>query len=336
MPAVKNDKMDEVMEPRKLTNLRNKIVKLIRANAFLYHALRYLYFQLWVRFVEHRQFLRFAFFRRLRNMSAFLSYHKMVGGLMEVNGDYYLKTLDGFFIYYNYTDFTTTMGDGQSLEFQPNAGEPYIESFVLNNVSDLGVYLDIGANNGYHYAMKVARAHPISQIHCFEPDASILQHLCKNISFNRLTNIHVHPVALSSESGVAEMTKNLGASGYLVMDGDETVSKVHVDVDTLDNFIVSNDISTIDLIKVDIEGGELNFLRGGEKTLEKIRPTILMEMNDTLLRRSGGSTDDVVSLLSAHRYSCYRVDGTNDSLAVPLEKIESTEFGKSDCLTKIA
>jgi len=63
---------------------------------------------------------------------------------------------------------------------------------------------------------------------------------------------------------------------------------------TLDQFIETNSIQKIDLIKLDVDGFELKVLRGGQKTLQKFKPLILFELCPYVLREHGTSAEEML------------------------------------------
>ncbi len=65
----------------------------------------------------------------------------------------------------------------------------------------------------------------------------------------------------------------------------------------LDDFVKSKGVARVDYIKADIEGGELNLLRGGENVLETFHPNILIEIVDIHCRRFGHAPQDVCQYL---------------------------------------
>lgn len=130
---------------------------------------------------------------------------------------------------------------------------------------------DVGANCG-DLSLKYARAFPKAEILAFEPLPSIFRTLesrTKNI-----TRIECIPLALSHSIGTARFVDygEQSTSSHLVRDRDfENVSSeesvIRVQTDTIDSFCESRRIDRIDLLKIDVEGHDLNVLRGGAKLL---------------------------------------------------------------------
>jgi FkbM family methyltransferase len=239
--------------------------------------------------------------------------HEFPGGQLKEDGDFYLD-VRGLWVYYNIRHKHLTFGDGQSLDIPSGRITTPLERFVLDSVPERGVYIDVGANNGFFYALQVGLQHPDARVFAFEPDPEILPHLERNVAVNGLAEqITVVPVALSDTVTDGRLTAGLGASGYLLDSND--VHGVQVRVTTLDTFVADNRIDRIDVIKVDVEGHEERVLAGARETLAAFHPTLVLELTDRLLARFGGSRGRVERTLSELGYSLRQVEGSNDVIA---------------------
>lgn len=83
-----------------------------------------------------------------------------------------------------------------------------------------------------------------------------------------------------------------------------------------------NKITRVDFVKVDIEGGEYNFLKGGGWTIENRIPIMSLEQNDIFLR-SSASRDLVLTYLEDLCYNCFRIRDANDALAISVRKMDA-------------
>jgi hypothetical protein len=63
----------------------------------------------------------------------------------------------------------------------------------------------------------------------------------------------------------------------------------------------------ISLVKIDVEGAELQVLRGMEKMLRQSRPNCLVEVTDSFLREMGDSSDALLAFLEQLGYVCYMI-----------------------------
>lgn len=135
-----------------------------------------------------------------------------------------------------------------------------------------GAIIDCGANIGNHsvYFSKVLNRDVVA----FEPNAIAYKILVKNIALNNLQNISAYELALGSEAGfgvsIQNTTNNLGASKIL-LDNTGDINIVALDSAT-------TDIDKISMLKIDVEGFELNVLRGARKIIATQKPLILIEI----------------------------------------------------------
>ena len=151
------------------------------------------------------------------------------------------------------------------------------------------VIFDVGANFGYYALMLAAALRGECEVHAFEPSASTHARLVKHIALNGMECVHPHRLALSDVPGTASMNSRQGNSGasFLELGGGE------VAVTTLDEFVEGRDLRRLDFMKIDVEGFEERVLRGGERTLRRLRPIVLLEVQP---RRSSAPAPSVQGL----------------------------------------
>ena len=71
----------------------------------------------------------------------------------------------------------------------------------------------------------------------------------------------------------------------------------NIHVTTLDHYVKRKNINRIDLIKIDVEGYELNVLRGGIKSIEKFKPILFIELDDENLKQQNSSAKELIAFL---------------------------------------
>lgn len=131
--------------------------------------------------------------------------------------------------------------------------------------------LDIGANIGRYSLIFSETA---EKVVAFEPCKENFKALQDNIRYNKRKNI------ICFNFGVYDETKrikiNLGENneGSSSIFFDRKYKKEIIDVIKLDDFIIGK----VDFIKIDVEGVELNVLRGAENLLKKCRPIVYLEI----------------------------------------------------------
>lgn len=172
--------------------------------------------------------------------------------------------------------------------------------------------LDIGANCGW-YSLALARQCPRAQIHAFEPIPSTNKILLRNVRQNGFTNITVHPLAFSNKEKDLEFlyTPNCSGATSLTMAGQpesqERLERIRCPGTTLDLFCASHRLAP-DIIKCDVEGAELMVIQGGEATIAKHKPVILIELMRKWALQFGYHPNDVLTLLAKYGYRAYVID----------------------------
>ena len=143
---------------------------------------------------------------------------------------------------------------------------------------------DVGANIGI-YTVLLADAAADGHVDAFEPVPETHERLTGNVARNHLTNVTLHKVALSSRPGTARMAVHADAHGcdQIGEVGDVEPGAVAIEVGTTtgDDFVAASPHGDPDVVKVDIEGHEPEFLEGSWGMFERRRPLLIMEVNPT-------------------------------------------------------
>lgn len=139
-----------------------------------------------------------------------------------------------------------------------------------------GLMLDVGANIGA-IGLPFAKAMPSWQVVCFEPQLAVLSALSANVVENGLVNTRVLPWVVGAETGLAlfpqpsaAVENNFGAVSVTDL---ENVAKLPAVSIRLDDLALNN----VRLIKVDVEGFELEVLQGATALTESQHPIWLLE-----------------------------------------------------------
>ncbi len=139
---------------------------------------------------------------------------------------------------------------------------------------EIRTIVDVGANTGQS-ALRFRAAFPSARIISLEPIRATYDELVRR---TRGADVECHRLAVGSSSGRATMHLTpFSETNSLIRPPDDELRGVEeVDVATLDDFLRDNGISTIDLLKVDAEGYDLEVLRGAAKTLSEGRMRFVM------------------------------------------------------------
>lgn len=142
-------------------------------------------------------------------------------------------------------------------------------SIAEKYLKDDSVIFDVGANIG---TWSIGLAKGNRKIYSFEPLYTSFLALCGNVFINKLENsINVFNYALTDDvTQKYTMKYDTGNVGYCML---QNTDESTVSLLTLDSL----KLNKLDFMKVDVEGHEINVLKGGTDTIQKFRPVIMFE-----------------------------------------------------------
>ncbi len=166
-----------------------------------------------------------------------------------------------------------------------------------------GTFVDIGANIGQHTLVAATLVGAHGRVISFEPGAKQRARLMRNIEINGLKNVDVRPYGLSRQAGLHELfninSLNDGQSTLAKPDKDKDYPSEIVQLRTLDE--QAADVSSC-VVKIDVEGAEMEVLQGAEGFIARTRPVMFIECIDEYLRRFGSSSAALFDFLHDRRY----------------------------------
>jgi FkbM family methyltransferase len=140
--------------------------------------------------------------------------------------------------------------------------------------------LDVGANVGYYSVLAAATARG-GEVHAFEPWPPAFRWLARNAELNGFSNLHLNQVALSDVDGEARLflpADRAWSNASLLGGFVEQRGSLNVPAVRLDTYCRLRGIRRVDLIKLDVEGGELRVLNGLGALLEAWWPDVVCEV----------------------------------------------------------
>jgi len=168
-------------------------------------------------------------------------------------------------------------------------------------------FIDVGSHKGevLSKALKIA---PKGKHYAFEPIPQIHEKLdSKYGQYCEIKNI-----GLSNhfgESSFNHVTSNPAYSGIKqrTYPKKEKIEEITIQVDTLDNQLF--DQERIDMIKIDVEGGELDVLKGAVKILNKFHPVIVFEHGKGAAEYYNATPNEVFEFLEVQKYCIFTLKG---------------------------
>jgi FkbM family methyltransferase len=174
--------------------------------------------------------------------------------------------------------------------------------------------VDVGANWGYFTLLAAHLTGVQGTVVALEPDPRLFPTLRQNVEANGLQHVEVLQLAASDTSesrwleGHDRQSGNRGTS-HLVHAERDGVSGFRVETSTIDALLDARNVRTVDLLKMDIEGGEALALRGMRDGLVAQRyARILLELHPTMLGEHGSSVGEIVSWMRDAGYQGWWID----------------------------
>jgi FkbM family methyltransferase len=172
---------------------------------------------------------------------------------------------------------------------------------LLERMRDRNNFLDVGSYFGW-YSCVAAVAAPNGRVLAIELDLDNFAVLAYNIAYNRLWNVEtVEAGAFDSDQDVRVLRDTMSVSPERAIATGANGGGLAVRAVVLDDLLAAKGFHP-DFVKIDVEGAETAVLRGMRQTLERDKPTLLVEIHSKKLGDFGSSTDEVVALLNGLGY----------------------------------
>ena len=253
-------------------------------------------------------FIKFLFKSKiLRNFYIFLKN-------LPIIGKYLYKKINTIFPKDTHILIRIPSGLGKGLLFYVNPRyepgylngnhEPWLQEFLKKELKKGFCFYDIGAHKGFFTIIASTIVGEDGKIVAFEPDPRNYIFLKRNVEINNLKNVFIVRKALFSYVGKINFFLSNFFSNWTesrVLNSTEMSFKkennlIEVECTTLDEFISENKNFYPDLIKIDVEGAEIEILEGASETLKNIKPIWFIEVH------AYQEIDSVISLFKKFDY----------------------------------
>ena len=183
--------------------------------------------------------------------------------------------------------------------------------FYIQNIKRGDIIFDVGANIG-ELTLLFSRFAENGQVHSFEPTPTTFEKLSSIIKCTNNTNIKLNNLAVSNKSGFIHFNiyeeefaawntmanRPLGAYGINVI----PPKSVIIPTVSIDDYCSENGIEKIDLLKIDVEGAELNVLKGAEGMFsEKKIKVCVFEFGQTIFDM-GNTVEEFKQFFKKYNY----------------------------------
>jgi FkbM family methyltransferase len=179
---------------------------------------------------------------------------------------------------------TIRSGVGAGLQFDGAGGypgyllgtsEPEEQAFVAAHLDRGDVFYDIGANIGFYSTIGARLVGPTGQVYAFEPHPDSAVSAARNATMNGFANVEVVTAAVSDHDDRMTLSLAGGSASHRLDDA----PGIEVDVVALDGWLERTAARPPTLVMIDVEGAEIDVLRGMRRMLAVQQPTICCEVH---------------------------------------------------------
>ncbi len=204
---------------------------------------------------------------------------------------------------------------------RPRFGQNYeteTAAFLSKRIRAGMTCFDVGANVGAYVLQLAHWSAPSGKIVAFEPNQGARDVLAQHILWNALTSrVQVVPAAIAAEPGEQTLFAE-GASGMSRLAEPnnslaQTARSERVTVTTVDAFCAAGNAPP-DVLLIDIEGFEIEALRGARATILSHRPLIVVEMHPNVWASANTTLASAEALLAELRLRPVALSGQSDPL----------------------
>src|SRR4051794_3370758 len=214
----------------------------------------------------------------------FLHTHPNLAGGVEHQR---VETVEGFTIYVDPRDWAV---GGQIA--RTGAYEPEVTAALRSQLSPGATFVDVGANIGWYSLLAAGLVGGDGRVVGVEPNPDNCGLVERSAKENGFATITVVPAAASDSAALAALDVDASNGRIIPLDPSQPAGVIPcsfvVPIRPLDDLLADAGVAKVDVMKVDVEGAELQVLRGAEAMLRRDRPVIVSEFFPVALRSTGG------------------------------------------------
>jgi len=206
----------------------------------------------------------------------------------------------------------------------------------IKKIKNKNTFFDIGGYRGYYSILAHQYMKKNAKIIAFEPVNKNYEYISRSVIINNINNIKIEKLAISDKNRTQTMYLSSSESTHSLAKADKNffmgdfkqLNKIKVKTSTLDKYIKDNK-SEPDILKIDVEGAELNVLRGFKEYLNKRKPEMLLEVHERKFPAFKYSKKEFYNYINSLGYN-YRLIRNGELIEIPknFEKKQYTIYLK--------
>jgi FkbM family methyltransferase len=170
-----------------------------------------------------------------------------------------------------------------------------------------GTVIDVGANVGALTLPAARRVGPTGRVLSLEPAPRVADLLTRTVRMHGLSWVEVHPVAAGDVDGVLRFNLSAQTTHNSVLPLDDVVETIEIPSRRLDTLVAPGE--RVDLVKIDVEGAELQVWRGMQRIVgDNPDIALILEFGPEHLRKSGQSVAGWFEALQSTGLKAWEID----------------------------
>lgn len=222
-----------------------------------------------------------------------------------------------------------------SLHLSINGTYGEIDTNIFKNHIRKGNFVvDVGANIGYFSLIFAKLVNMEGQVFAFEPEPQNFELLKKNFSINNYQNIVCERKAVSDKNGNLRLYLSESSGKHSIFRNNAHKNSINVECIKLDDYFEEKKlIDKIDFVKIDVEGAELQVLKGMKSIISKNENLkIYTEYVPSFIEQSGSKPKEIFDLLSNEGFFFYKGNPRNQLESIDVSKLLSSNNNKNETI----
>lgn len=172
---------------------------------------------------------------------------------------------------------------GSAVAFATGMAERPLQSALQRELRPGATFFDIGANVGFVTLIAARLVGPSGRVVAFEPVPANVAAIRENLAMNGIDWVEVRETAVARSGGRASLiVSDVSAFSRLASVNVPTGAResIEVAVSSIDELLAAGEVPVPDVVKIDVEGAELEVIEGMRSTLGEHHPVLLCEVHD--------------------------------------------------------
>ncbi len=186
-----------------------------------------------------------------------------------------------------------------------------LQAIITANLAPGDVFYDIGANIGFFSLIAARKVGPQGFVYAFEPVPENASAIARSAALNGFNNLKMLPYAVGAADGRATLNLARHIGGATLASAGvppDLRGQLEVDLVTVDSMIKKHGLRPPSLVKIDVEGAELEALTGMRLTLATHRPCVVYEIDDASRDGFERKAAEIADFMTSAGYSLFPLD----------------------------